>query len=209
MRFSIVLLLLCISYLSFSQNKFSTKIGLGVGSVDEKKFPDCEKRERNRFTLSIAQYMSLGSKYSIGIEAMTSGDIWTGNRVDCDIHDVVTNTTTPNYNNLKASNYFIRTQYVFDTKKEIKPFLNLGIGLVDYIYGSVPEDRKRVRKVSLGISPEIGINVSNLEISLKLILGGETPEFNGFDTFSGNNISLSSIKSQQLYFNVAYPIFQF
>lgn len=209
MRIFISILLVSVSFLSFSQKKFSTLISLGVGSVFETKFPNCEKRERNRFAFSLTQYMSLGNKYAIGIEAISSGDIWTANRVDCDRHDVTTNTTTPNHNNLKASNFFVRTQYTFDTQKKFKPFVSLGIGAINYFYGSISEDQKRIRKISLGVSPELGVKVSSFEISLKLILGGETPEFNGFNTFSGNNISLSSIKSQQLYFNVAYPIFKF
>ena len=209
MRVIISILFIGISILSFSQKKFTTRIGLGIGSVHEEKFPGCEKRERNRISLSISQYMSLGSKYSIGIEAMTSGDIWYGNRAECDVRDVAANTTTYNYNNSKADNFFIRTRYTFDSEKKLRPFVSIGVGVIDYFYNNVTADEGRVDKLKFGVSPELGVTVSDFDISLKMILGGETPSYSGFDSHSNSNVSLSSIESQQLYINVAYPIFRF
>jgi hypothetical protein len=98
---------------------------------------------------------------------------------------------------------------LFTTENKFKPYVDLGIGITNYFTGSVTVDQSRVRETSFAVSPEIGVQLSRFNFACVMVFGGNTPAFEGFDSFSNMNVSLSSIKSQQLYVTVGYRIFKF
>lgn len=211
MRTKTLIFLLLLNSTSFAQ-KFSTYIGLGLGGNFEQRFPDCPKKDRGRIAGYIGQYYAINDNFSIGLQAIFSGRFLSsvgGDGGPCSYYIDSSNTNVLSYNNLNASSYLVRGRYLFTTENKCKPYVDLGIGITNYFTGSVTVDQSRVRETSFAISPEIGVQLSRFNFACVMVFGGKTPAFEGFDSFSNMNVSLSSIKSQQLYVMVGYRLFKF
>ena len=206
---------LCFSFPSlqvFSQ-RFATSIGVGLGGKVEDKFPDCDAASnKGRVMGHITQFYSPHKNYRIGIQGILSGRLsgMVGAASgSCQKYDASTNTKTVSGNNLDASSLLLRNRVFFSPERKLSFYLDLGLGITTYSYGSITKDEGRISKTSFGISPQAGIMLKRFDIAAMMIFGGRTPEFQGFDTFSNTNVSISSIKSQQFYLTFSYDVFRF
>jgi hypothetical protein len=206
------ILFIAYSNITYAQKPFSTYVDLGVGSNFEKSFPNCNKKDVGRITISASQYFDISKNYAIGVEAVASSRFLSfirfGDGGPCREYDAITNTKIENFNNLNASSILLRGRYALETKKSVKPFMSLGIGLTTYAFNSITYEH-RVAKSHAAISPQIGVMINGFSLSCKMIFGGVTPSFEGYDSFSQKNVSLSSIKSQQLYITAGFRLFRF
>lgn len=206
-----IFLLLLISTTCYSQKKFSTYAGLGMGGVIENKnlIPNCISKGSLRVTGFISQYYQVNSKVLIGLQVLASGDLIA--TAKCSQYTAATNTRLLSSNSMSATSYLLKGKYMLGTSSKLKPYLDLGIGMVTYSYGYVStETEDGFSKSNLAVSTEIGIEVSKkLNLACIAIFGGKTPSFSGFDNFSAENKLLQSINSQQLYLTASYRLFQF
>jgi len=206
----LTILLLLISTTCFSQKKFTTHVGLGMGGVLENKneIPNCTSKTSIRAIAFISQYYKVNDKISIGLQALTSGDlIGTGK---CEQYNATTNTRTVSSNSMTANSILLRGRYFLSHGTIIKPYFDIGVGTTSYTYGSITAEQGSISKTSLAFSTEIGLEIADkLNIAYVGIFGGKTPSFTGFDSFSNENKVLQSIRSQQMYLTVGYRLFQF
>lgn len=193
--------------------RFTTMIGAGLGGKVEEQFPNCSgASSRGRVMAHVTQFYSLNTRYQIGIQAITSGRLsgmLGGASGPCDEYEASSNTRTISSNNLNAGSILLRNRLLFSPERRSSFYLDVGLGMTTYYYGSVTKDKGTVRKTSFAISPQAGLMLRRFDIAAMMILGGRTPSFNGFDSFSNTNVSLSSIKSQQFYVTFSYAVFRF
>jgi hypothetical protein len=188
----------------FSQSRFSTFIGIGMGAHFEERFPYAEKTSNGRVSLFITPYYQLSSMYSIGLTAMASGRISSllgGSPPPGDYYDPLTNTMIVNFNNLNTSTFLVKNRLQQTLTNRIGIFGDLGIGITTYSYTSHTRS-------SFAIAPELGFTVGQFQISATLVTGGQTPVFTEFSNFSNMTITMSSIESTRLYLAVSYKIAQ-
>lgn len=194
--------------------KFVAKIGLGLGGKFETRFPACtsNKGNKGRIMATISQFYLPSETYHIGLQAITSGRLFSiigGAAGTCESYDATTNTRTLNYNNLNAASFLLRNRLLFGKGRKLNYYGDIGLGVTTYSYGSITADKGTVRKTSFAISPGVGLYFNRFEVSCLAILGGKTPNYTGYDSFSANNVSLSSISSQQLYVTLQYSLLRF
>jgi hypothetical protein len=208
MRTGILLIFLLSAIPGFSQ-KFSAWAGAGIGGNFEEKFPYNAKQDKGRLAGQIGLYYQVSDHYSIGIQVMASTRFgaFIGSGTNADY--TTGNTTFKNNNNLNAASYFIRNKYSLYSNKSLQWYADLGIGITNYSTGYMTTDQQSVAKTSFAISPELGLQFSRFKFACVMIIGGKTPEFQGFDSFSNSNVSIKSISSQQLYFTAGYNVFRF
>ena len=206
---------LCLFFLSlpaFSQ-RFTTSIGTGLGGKLEEKFPDCSSASaRGRAMAHITQFYSLNRTYQIGLQGILSGRLSSmvgAASGSCDMYEASTNTRTISGNNLSAGSLLLRNRVLFSPQRKTSFYLDVGVGMTTYSYGAITADKGTVRKTSFAVSPQAGLMLKRFDIAAMMILGGRTPAFKGFDSFSNTNVSLSSIKSQQFYVTFSYAVFRF
>ncbi len=200
---------LCCCLYGSAQN-FTTKVGIGIGDKFERDFPGC-KSPGGRIMLSLSQFYNVTENHSIGLQAIASGKLTSilgGASGSCETYEASTNTTTIGNNNLNASSYLIRNRYRLKNS-EATFYADLGVGVTNYYYGAITQEKGRATKISFAISPQIGFQFSRLDFSCMMILGGRTPAFEGYDSFSARNVSISSIRSQQLYVTLTVDAFRF
>lgn len=211
MKSFLLAVLLFVFMKGISQN-YTTKIGLGIGGKFEKSFPGCsEKSTGGRIMASLSQYYAPSKKYSIGLQAITSGKLFSiigGLAGGCEIYDDVNDKIIIGYNNLNASSYFLRNRYKIKEANNTF-YADLGLGITNYYYGAITEENGRASKISFAISPQIGFQFSRLDLGCLLILGGRTPEYEGYNNSRQKHVSLTSIKSQQLYITMSYDVVRF
>ena len=158
----------------------------------------------------ITQFYSPTSRYQVGIQGIISGRLSTliGAGSGCDMYEASTNTRTVSSNNLSAGSVLLRNRFLFSPERKNSFYVDLGVGMTIYSYGSITADKGTIRKTSFAVSPQFGMMIRRFDIAAMMILGGRTPAFEGFDTFSNTNISLNSIKSQQVYLTFSYAVFR-
>lgn len=170
--------------------------------------PDCGiPKGSPYFTGFISVYYKMNDNFSPGVQLLTAGELISTSK--CFQFIQSTNTTIQSGNRLPASSVLFRGRYRFFADKKSSPYFDLGLGFSTFTYRAITADVKRVKKTNFAISPELGFEVPRFSFSCQTIIGGKTPTFEGFDSFSNKNISLRSTKSLQLYFTLAYRIFQF
>lgn len=206
---------LCFSFVSvqvFAQ-RFTTSIGVGLGSKVEKKFHDCnDVNGKGRAMAHITQFYSLNKSYQIGIQGITSGRLSAlvgASSGPCHMYEASSNTKTLSNNNLNAGSLLLRNRFLFSPERKQSFYFDLGIGMTTYYYGAITADKGTVKKTSFALSPQAGMMLRRFDISAMMILGGRTPAFQGFDTFSNTNVSLGSIRSQQFYVTFSYAVLRF
>ena len=206
---------LCVSFLSLHvfPQRFTTTIGAGLGGKLEEKFPGCsDASSSGRIMAHITQFYSLHPRYQIGIQAIISGRLSGTLGVSsgpCQMYEAGSNTRTLSSNNLNAGSVLLRNRLLFSPGRRKSFYLDVGIGMTTYSYGAITADEGTVRKTSFAVSPQAGMMLKRFDIAAIMILGGRTPAFEGFDTFSNTNVSLSSIMSQQFYLTFSYAVFRF
>ena len=208
-------LILFLSFLShpvFSQ-RFTTIIGTGLGGKIEEKFPGCsDATSRGRAMAHITQFYSVNARYQIGIQGIISGRLSSmigAGSGSCQMYEASSNTRTISSNNLSAGSVLFRNRLLFSPGRRNSFYLDVGLGMTSYFYGSITADKGTVRKTSFAVSPQAGMMLKRFDIAAMFILGGRTPAFNGFDSFSNTNVSMSSIKSQQFYLTFSWAVFRF
>lgn len=208
-------LFVCFSFVPlqvFSQH-FTTSIGMGLGGKVEDKFPDCSNASnKGRVMGQITQSYSVNKYYRFGIQAILSGRLSSmvgAASGSCQTYEPGTNTTTISGNNLSANSVLFRNRLLFSPERKLSFYIDAGLGFTTYSYGSITADKGTVRKTSFAVSPQLGVTLKRFDIAAIAILGGRTPAFAGYDTFSKTNVSLSSIKSQQFYLTFSYDVFRF
>ncbi len=204
--------LLFVTERGYAQPKFETSIALGFGASIEKKFVYSDKRDQARIMGSIAQYFNVNRKFSLGVELIASSNFLRyyihGDSGPAQGYDPITNTRILNYNNLNASSYLLNAKYFIGSGTTLRPFVGAGMGASRYVYRAVT-GTEDAAKVSLVYAIEVGVSWNRFTFSCKSILGGNTPSFAGFDNFSNSNVLLTSIRSGQVYFSMAYTVFRF
>jgi hypothetical protein len=188
----------------FSQSRFSTFIGIGMGAHFEERFPYAEKTSNGRVAMFITPYYRFSSVYSIGLSAMASGRISSllgGAPPPGDYYDPLTNTMIVNFNNLNTSTFLVKNRLQQTLTKRIGLYVDLGIGITTYSYTGHT-------RTSLAIVPELGFTIGQFQISAALVTGGRTPVFTEFSNFSNMTITMNSIESTRLYLGVSYKIIQ-
>ncbi len=155
----------------------------------------------------ISGYYMVNNNFSSGIEFLAASQLVSTGKGSKYISS--TNTNIVSGNKLPASSILLRNRYKFLINKNVNPYLDLGFGITTFTYRSITADVRLVKKSNFAISPEIGLELSRFCFSLQAVFGGKTPTFEGFDTFSSQNISLRSTKSLQMYLTVSYKILQF
>ena len=210
---SVFLLCLCFLSLPVFSQRFTTTIGVGLGSKLEKKFPDCsDASSKGRVMAQISQYYSLSKRYQIGLQGITSGRLSGMLGVGsgpCERYEASSNIKTLSNNNLNAGAVLLRNRLLFSPERRRTFYFDLGIGMTTYYYGAITADKGTVRKSSFAVSPQAGMMLKRFDIAAMMIFGGRTPAFEGFDTFSNTNVALSSIRSQQFYVTFSYAVFRF
>ena len=206
-----LLLSLLFIYQLCSSQTFITKIGLGLGGVFEQKFPGCTQKDNGKIMASFSQFYTPGKKYSLGLQAIASGRLFSilGGIAPCQTFDNASNKTVIGFNNLDANSLLIRNRFTFLKKTKVGFYGDLGVGLTTYKYNRITREQGKVSKTNFAVSPQIGFTVSRFDFACMMIFGGRTPSFEGYDSFSARNVSLSSIRSQQLYLMLGFDLFKF
>lgn len=184
---------------------------MGLGGNYEERFSYCDRKDRGRINAYITQYYQIHTSYSIGIEAQTSGRIFSiiGGSPVCDGYNDASNTRYLNQNNLNASSFFIRNRYIFARQEELRLYVDLGLGINTFFTNNPTAGISRLGKSTLALSPEVGLQLSRFQLSCKFILGGKTPGFNGFVAAQNENVVMKSIPVQQLYLSLGFNLFRF
>lgn len=202
-------LLLSVTFAS-AQKRFNIKIGTGMGGTlgENPTVPDAGVPKGSPYiTGFISGYYKFTDNFSLGVQFLTAGQLISSSGGFKYIQ--ATNTKITSGNRLPASSALLRNRYRFLPDKKLSPYIDLGLGITTFSYRSITADVKRVKKTKFAISPEIGFEVSRFSFGCQVIAGGKTPTFEGFDSFSNQNISLRSTKSMQLYFTAAYKVLGF
>lgn len=188
----------------FSQNRFFTFVGIGMGAHFEERFHYADKTSNGRVSMFIIPYYRFSPMYSIGLSAMASGRISSllgGASPPVDYYDPLTNTMIVNFNNLNTSTFLVKNRLQQTRTNRIGIYGDLGIGITTYSYAGHT-------RTSLAIVPELGFTIGQFQISASLVTGGRTLVFTEFSNFSNMTITMSSIESTRLYLTVSYKIVQ-
>lgn len=191
------------------QKRFSTYVGLSFGGKIEQQFA-CHKPDiRPRIGLFISQYVQVSSQFYLGLEAMTSGPAFTyfyyGDGGTCAPYDPTTNTSTFSFNNLNTIHLILRSQFQLLSKEtKFQPYIGLGFGNARYKFNSHDEFRD-----NFVVSPEVGMRAGKIIIATHMFLGGNTPSFLKYDSFSNRNVKMESVNSQLFYISVSHRLVQF
>ena len=206
---SILLLLLCgMSATAFSQ-RLSTYGALGFGSSIEKNIAGCDEQNRTRYIGSMSMYYRVNGRISIGGEALGSGPLNIFNHASCEMTDQSTNTLWLSPSNLKSGTVLLRGKMLLLSYKEMEPYISMGIGVNTYSYSDPVKGAGRIKKGTVVMSPEFGIDIYKFQFACKVIIGGKTPGYNGTDPEQQNRrVSLESIKAQQVYLTIGYQLFR-
>lgn len=210
MKLSFLLVAIFLATAAFSQH-FSIEAGAGLGGNLEKKFPDCNKKDKGRLAGYLGISYAIGEHYSIGLEGIASGRLFSllGGAAACNGEDASTNTILLNNNNQRATTLLLRNKYSFSSTNSTRPYLAVGIGVNRFTRNVNADDAAKVHERSLVVSPEFGIETGRFIFACKLILGGKTASFSGFDSFSNQYYRLASTTAQQLYLTAGYQLFRF
>lgn len=185
--------------------KFSTYVGGGLGSTFSKKFEGCESNSPGRFAFYLAEHLKLSNRLSIGLAFYTADKLsgLLGGANPCsEKKDMVRGVTVLNNYNLPSSSLLLKGHY--------SPLDDLYLGLVSGLtfHNYTVNNEQQRNTTSFVFGPEIGLNVSRFQFSGVFIVGANTPDFKGFDSFSNRNVELNSISTNQLLFTAAYRLFQ-
>lgn len=193
---------------AFAQSGPEVLIGVGLGGVlgEKPTVPDCGVDKGSPYLAAqVSGFYRWESGFALGLQVLTAGQIVPTGK--CSIYDQVTNTTIVSGNKLPVSSALAHGRVYFTGHRSVAPYLDLGVGITAFTYRSITQDVQKVSEVKLAVSPALGLRWNRLQVETRFILGGRTPEFEGFDEFSDQNISLRSTKSVQLYFMLAYCVF--
>lgn len=208
MRYYLTTLLLLLSGAIPAQKKFSIHLGAGLGGVIEKKqeIPDCIRRPHIRLGVGAALYYKVRPGFLAGVQVFTGDNlIPTGM---CNVYVPATNTEIMDNRSLPATAFLVRSRYYFTQQRKINFYADAGLGIVNY-YALIASQNGVSIQSGFAFSPEIGFEEKRLNVSLIGIFGGKTPAQSGFDNFSQQNRTISSIHSQQVYLTLAYKAFSF
>jgi hypothetical protein len=208
MRYYFTALMLLLSGAMAAQKKFTLHLGGGLGGVIEKRqeIPDCIPRKHIRLGAGAAVYYTLRPAFLVGVQVFAGDNLLPIGA--CNVYIPATNTEIMDNRSLPAAAYLIRSRYYFTKQRKIKFFADAGVGIVNY-NALVTAEKGISIQSSFAFSPEIGFEEKGLNVSLLGIFGGRTPSYSGFDSFSNQNRTISTIHSQQLYLKIAYKIFIF
>lgn len=201
--FCIVAFSLSLQQNCYSQKRFSTYLGVGLGGHFEKQFPYSTQKSNGRLSIAITQYAKLAEKFSIGLSAMASGRMSAllGGAPPWDYYDPASNTVLINYNNLNAATYLIKAKYNWFSKAGILIYSDLGIGISKYTY-------LHASRSTLSIAPELGVNFYAFQLAAIFIWGGQTPSFTANSSLPNSTV-LTSIQSNRMYLTISYRLFDF
>ena len=208
MKSTLLCTIILTATICFAQ-KFSTLISLGLGGNIEHAFPYYEKKDRGRITLSVAEYLELNNKYTIGIEGNISGRLFSflGGTNFSFYEDISTNTIWLNYNNMPASTLLIKSQYFVHTQNKFTPFIGFGLGINTCSYRINRNNISKLSQTSFVFNPEAGFDISRVRVECQAIIGGRTPEYDGLDADTNQRVALTSISSTQFCLKVGYRLF--
>jgi hypothetical protein len=210
MKTKMLLFCLVITSLASAQKKFNITIGSGMGGTlgETPTVPDAGVPKGSPYTTGfLSVYYKVNDNFSSGIQFLGAGQLISTDKGSKYI--AATNTKIVSGNRLPASSILLRSRYKFLTERKLNPYIDLGLGITTFTYRSITADVSRVKKTNFAISPELGFEMRRFSFAAQAILGGSTRTFEGFDSFSNTNISLRSTKALQLYFSIAYKVFQF
>jgi len=205
---SILLLLLCGMSLGAFSQRLSAYGSIGFGSSIEKNIPGCDEQNRTRYVGTMGLYYRVNQRISIGAEALGSGPLNIFNHSSCDMTDPNNNALILSPSNLKSGTCLLRGKMLLLSYKEMEPYIGMGIGVNTYYYSDPVKDAGRLKKGTVVISPEFGIDIYKFQFACKVIVGGKTPGYNGTDPEQNRPVSLESIKAQQVYLTIGYQLFR-
>lgn len=208
MKTLLLLLLLSVTSAFTYAQRLSGYGALGLGSSIEKNVTGCDEQNRSRYIGSLSIYYRATPRISIGVEALNSGALNIFNKSNCDVTDPSDNTLRLSPSNLKAGTMLLRTKMLLLSYKEMEPYLGMGIGINTYRYDDPVKDAGNIKKNTVVLSPEFGIDIYKFQFACKLILGGKTPRYYGQDPEQNRKVSLESIKAQQVYLTIGYQLFR-
>ena len=203
-----LLLLLSAASLTASAQRLSGYAALGLGSSVEKNITGCDEQNRSRYIGSTSIYWRVNQRISIGAEALGSGAFNVFKKAECNMTDGTTNTLYLSPSNLKSSTALLRMKMLLLSYKEMEPYIGMGIGMNTYYYSDPVKDAGRIKKKTVVLSPEVGIDIYKFQFACKVIIGGKTPGYNGTDPEQNRPVSLESIRAQQVYLTIGYQLFR-
>lgn len=206
---SILLLLVAsvISTCAFSQ-RLTGYAGLGLGTSLEKNIEGCDEQNRARYIGSMSAYYRVNGRISIGAEAMGSGPLNVFGKSSCDVNDPSDGSLRLSPSNLKSGTVLLHGKLLLMSYKEMEPYIDMGIGFNTYRYADPVKDVGSIKKTTIVMAPELGINIYKFQFACKVIIGGKTPAFNGTDPEQNRKVTLQSIKAQQVYLTIGYQLFR-
>lgn len=182
---------------------------LGLGTSLEPNIEGCSEQNRSRYIGSMSAYYRVNGRISIGAEALGSGPLNIFGKSSCDVNNPADNSLKLSPSNLKSGTMLLHAKMLLMSYKEMEPYIDLGVGFNTYRYEDPIEDAGRIRKKTFVLAPELGINIYKFQFACKVILGGKTPQFSGTDPEQQNRqVSLQSIKAQQVYLTIGYQLFR-
>ena len=181
---------------------------LGLGSTIEKNIAGCDDQNRSRYVGSFSVYYRATPRISIGFEALSSGALSIFNKTSCDVTDPNDNTLRLSPSNLKGRAMLLRTKMLLLSYKEMEPYVSMGVGINTYYYPDPIKDAGSIKKGTVVLSPEFGIDIYKFQFACKVIVGGKTPRYSGQDPEQNRPVSLESIKAQQVYLTIGYQLFR-
>ena len=206
---SLLLILMCGTTLTAFSQRLSAYGAIGFGSSIEKNIAGCDEQNRTRYIGSMSLYYRINQRISIGGEALGSGPLNIFNHGSCNTTDPNTNAILLSPSNLKSGTVLLRGKMLLLSYKEMEPYIGMGIGVNTYYYSDPVKDAGRVKKGTMVISPEFGIDIYKFQFACKVIVGGKTPGYSGTDPEQQNRpVSLESIKAQQVYLTIGYQLFR-
>ena len=208
MKTFLVSVMLIVAMSVTAQKKITASLGMGLGGILESKSPlfPCANGGTPHIPIRFAAYYKQNNKLSFGLQIIGASElISTG---QCSEYQATTNTEILVGENLPVINYLLRVRKSFPVRL-IQPYVDLGVGISSFKYGTITSTDGDVNKSSVVFSPEIGFLAGRFNFSCIGIIGGKTPEFRGFDQAGNRNVSLISVKAQQLYFMMDYALFKF
>jgi hypothetical protein len=207
MKLIVLLLLSGLSFTAYSQ-RLSGYAAMGFGSSIEKNIAGCDEQNRSRYLGSMSVYYRVNGRVSIGAEAIGTGPLNIFNHSTCETTDPATNTLRLSPSNLKGGAMLLKGKLLLLSYKEMEPYIGMGIGLNTYYYSDPVKEAGRIKKQTVVMSPEFGIDIYKFQFPCKVILGGKTPGYHGTDPEKNRPVSLESIKAQQVYLTIGYQLFR-
>lgn len=198
---TLVIFLFCLPALAvvpsnLAAQGYAADISLGVGNVIGVDHP------YGKIQLGIMCVRDImDDRAQVGIEITMGGNFIPGD----DGADDITGVEHLDAANANWTGLQMRGRY-FISGETLRPYIGIGVGANNYWFNVNAVDTETVNQWNLGLTPEVGLGINQLNLSLRYLRGGKTPDFVGTRPvqYGGNEVILSSEKLDIILVTLGY-----